>query len=90
MRVSSTHVNVLEELKLPYILAIGTGHALWLPQDKEVVQQPWQRLERSFSNGTIEVRYMAQVIYGIADIPFARITNEPDDFGKEEYIVLQL
>ena len=57
-------VNVLDELKLPYILAIRSNHALWLPQDQEVVQQPWQKFERTFSNGTTEVRYRAEVIYG--------------------------
>ena len=57
-------VNVLDELKLPYILAIRSNHGLWLPQDQEVVQQPWQKFERTFSNGTTEVRYMAEVIYG--------------------------
>jgi SRSO17 transposase len=57
-------VNVLDELKLPYILAIRSNHALWLPQDQEVIQQPWQKFERTFSNGTTEVRYMAEVIYG--------------------------
>lgn len=57
-------VNVLDELKLPYILAIRRNHALWLPQDQEVTQEPWQTFERTFSNGTTEVRYMAEVIYG--------------------------
>ncbi len=57
-------VNVLDELKLPYILAIRSNHALWLPQDQEVTQQPWQKFERTFSNGTTEVRYVAEVIYG--------------------------
>lgn len=52
------------ELKLPYILAIRSNHALWLPQEQEVYQQPWQTFERTFSNGTTEVRYMAKVIYG--------------------------
>ena len=52
-------VDVLDELKLPYILAIRTGHALWLPQDQEVYQKPWQTFERTFSNGTTETRYMA-------------------------------
>jgi SRSO17 transposase len=31
-------VNVLDELKRPYILAIRSNHALWLPQDQEVRQ----------------------------------------------------
>jgi SRSO17 transposase len=57
-------VNVLDELELPYILAIRSNHALWLLQDQEVYQQPWQKFERTFSNGTTEVRYMAEVIYG--------------------------
>lgn len=55
-------VNVLDELKLPYVLAIWSNHALWLPQDQEVVREPWQRFERTFSNGTTETRYMAEVI----------------------------
>lgn len=58
MRVNSTRVNVLDELKLPYILAIRSNHGLWLPQDQQVYQEPWQRFERIFSNGTKEVRYM--------------------------------
>ena len=57
-------VNVLDELKLPYILAIRSNHALWLPQDQEVIQEAWQKFERTFSNGTTEVRYLAEVIYG--------------------------
>lgn len=57
-------VNVLDELKLPYILAIRSNHALWLPQEQEVIQEPWQEFKRTFSKGTSETRYMAEVIYG--------------------------
>lgn len=57
-------VNVLDELKLPYILAIRSDHGLWLPAEEEVYQEPWQEFKRTFSNGTTEVRYMAEVIYG--------------------------
>ncbi len=57
-------VNVLDELKLPYILAIRSNHGLWLPEEEEVRQEPWQEFKRTFSNGTTEVRYMAEVIYG--------------------------
>lgn len=57
-------VNVLDELKLPYILAIRSNHGLWLPQDEEVYQAPWQCFERTFSNGTKETCYMAEVIDG--------------------------
>ena len=57
-------VNVLDELKLPYILAIRSDHGLWLPEEEKVYQEPWQEFKRTFSNGTTEVRYMAEVIYG--------------------------
>jgi SRSO17 transposase len=57
-------VNVLDELKLPYILAIRSNHALWLPQEQQVYQQPWQSFTRTFSDGTCETRYMSEVIYG--------------------------
>jgi SRSO17 transposase len=57
-------VNVLDELNLPYILAIRSNHALWLPEDQEVYQEPWQTFERTFSNGTTEVRYMCEIVYG--------------------------
>ena len=57
-------VDVLDELKLPYILAIRSNHGLWLPEDQQVYQQPWQSFTRTFSDGTTETRYMSEVIYG--------------------------
>ena len=57
-------VNVLDELALPYILAIRSNHGLWLPADEDVYTEPWQAFKRTFSNGTTEKRYMAEVIYG--------------------------
>ena len=57
-------VKVLDELKLSYILAIRSNHGLWLPQDQQVYEEPWQTFTRTFSNGTTEVRYMREVIYG--------------------------
>jgi SRSO17 transposase len=70
---------VLDELELPYILAIRSNHALWLPQDQEVYQEPWQRFERTFSNGTTEMRYMAEVIYGKRQRKqYWLLTTDPD------------
>lgn len=57
-------VNVLDELKLPYILAIRSNHGLWLPEDQSVYEEPWQTFTRTFSDGTSEVRYMCEVIFG--------------------------
>lgn len=60
----TTFVNVLDELELPYILAIRSNHGLWLPADQEVVSEPWQTFTRTFSNGTTETRYQQEVVYG--------------------------
>ena len=57
-------VNVLDELKLPYILAIRSNHAVWLPEEQEVFPEPWECFERTFSNGTTETRYRQEIIYG--------------------------
>jgi SRSO17 transposase len=57
-------VNVLDELKLSYILAIRSNHAMWLPEDQEVYGKPWQCFTRTFSNGTTEMRYMQEIIFG--------------------------
>jgi SRSO17 transposase len=57
-------VNVLDELKLPYILAIRSNHGMWLPQGQRVYAKPWQCFQRTFSNGTTETRYMQEVVYG--------------------------
>jgi SRSO17 transposase len=45
-------VNVLDKLKLPYILSVRSNHGRWLPQDPQVYEEPWQTLKRTFSNGT--------------------------------------
>lgn len=57
-------VDVLDELKLPYILAIRSNHALWLPEDQHVYEEPWQSFTRTFSDGTSQTRYRCEVIYG--------------------------
>jgi SRSO17 transposase len=57
-------VNVLEQLKLPYILAIRSNHGVWLPEDQQVYGEPWQCFTRTFSNGTTETRYMQEIIFG--------------------------
>lgn len=63
----TTFVNMLDELELPYILAIRSNHGLWLPKDHEVVSEPWQTFTRTFNNGTngtTETRYQQEVICG--------------------------
>ena len=60
----TTFVNILDELALPYILAIRSNHAVLLPPEQEVYYEPWQSFNRTFSNGKSETRYQQEVIYG--------------------------
>jgi SRSO17 transposase len=57
-------VNVLDELKLSYILAIRSNHGMWLPEDQQVYHEPWQCFTRTFSNGTSETRYVQEIVFG--------------------------
>ena len=60
----TTFVNVLEALKLPYILAIRSNHGVWLPPEQDVYGEPWQTFTRTFSDGSSETRYQQEIIYG--------------------------
>ncbi len=60
----SNFVQVLEQLELPYILAIRSNHAVWLPQEQDVTAEPWQKFTRTFSNGETELRYRSEIIFG--------------------------
>lgn len=74
-----TFVNVLEELKLPYILAIRSNHAVWLPPEQDVYSEPWQQFTRTFSDGKTETRYQQEVIYGQRrQKRYWRLTTDPE------------
>jgi SRSO17 transposase len=79
----SNFVPVLEQLELPYILAIRSNHALWLPQEQEVTTEPWQKFTRTFSNGETEVRYRSEIIYGRRREPrFWLLTTDPETLPR--------
>jgi len=57
-------VNVLYELKLNFVVAIRSNHAVWLPREQTVRCNRWRKFERVFSNGKTELRYIREIIYG--------------------------
>lgn len=61
---SHPFLNVLDELKLPWIVAICSNHGVWLPQEVQVRYSRWQVFERVFSNGQSEQRYIQEIIFG--------------------------
>lgn len=61
---SSAFVEFLDQLKLPWIMAIRSNHGVWMPNEVEIDYSNWHRFERVFSNGTTEERYIQEVIFG--------------------------
>ena len=60
----SSFVRCLQQLSLPYVLAIRSNHAMWLPCDQHVRHNRWRAYTRTFSDGENEQRYIREVIYG--------------------------
>ena len=89
----STFVSHLQTLQLPYVVAIRSNHALWLPQKQRVRCNRWRAFERCFSDGSTETRYIREVIYGKRlDQQFWDITTDPQTLPKAStwYLMSQI
>jgi SRSO17 transposase len=53
---SSQFIRTLEQRKLPYVVAIRSNHAVWMPSDQRVRANKWCKFERVFSNQKSETR----------------------------------
>jgi SRSO17 transposase len=60
---SHPFLGVLDELKLPWLMAIRSNHGVWMPQEAEICYSPWQAFERVFANGETETRYIQAIIF---------------------------
>ncbi|MEQ8466995.1 IS701 family transposase [Coleofasciculus sp. E1-EBD-02] len=68
----SNFLETLEELNLNYVVAIRSNHAVWMPREQRVRYNKWRkfnpersrRVDRIFSDGKKQVRYIREVIYG--------------------------
>lgn len=60
----SNFVAVLHQLQLPYVLAIRSNHAVWLPKEQRVRVNRWRAYERTFSDGSRETRFIREIVYG--------------------------
>ncbi len=57
-------VNILEQEKLPFVLAIRSNHVMWLPSGQVIRTNKWREFEREFDTGKTEQRYVREIIYG--------------------------
>lgn len=76
-------VDVLHELKLPFVLAIRSNHGMILPQGQRVRVNRWRSFIRVFSNGESEQRWVREIIYGQRRATqFWQITSDPKTLPK--------
>ena len=79
----SSFVDVLYQLKLNFVVAIRSNHALWLPRGQIVRCNRWRKYDRVFSNGKIEQRYIREIIFGKRRAEqFWELTTDPDTLPK--------
>jgi SRSO17 transposase len=76
---SSEFIKKLNEHELAYVVAIRSGHAVWLPSNQSVRANKWCKFERTFSNQKSETRYIREIVYGKKRaITYWEITTDPE------------
>ena len=79
----SNFIDVLYELKLPFVVAIRSNHAVWLPKEQRVRCNRWREFTRVFSDGTTQQRYLREIIFGKCHATqFWEITTDPQTLPK--------
>jgi SRSO17 transposase len=61
---SPEFISALHRLKLPYVVAIRSNHAVWLLPGQRVRQTRFRPFERVFSAGSSARRFIRETIYG--------------------------
>jgi SRSO17 transposase len=75
----STFINVLNELQLNYAVAIRSNHGVLLPKDQRVRENRWRKFDRIFADGSQQVRYIREIIFGKKRaVQYWLITTDPD------------
>jgi SRSO17 transposase len=61
------------------IVSIRSNHGVWLPATAKVKANKWYQFPRIFSDGTTEIRYSREIIYGKRRaITYWEITTDPE------------
>jgi SRSO17 transposase len=76
---SGPFIGVLEELKLPYVVAIRENHGVWMRRGERVRSTRWRPFQRLFSNGSAEKRYIRELVFGKRHrIRYYELTSDPE------------
>lgn len=76
-------LQVLNELKLNFIVAIRSNHAAWMPTRNRVQYLKWQKFKRVFSDLSLENRYIREIICGKrGEIRYWQITTDTEQLPE--------
>jgi SRSO17 transposase len=75
---SSDFMQTLKKYNLQYIVAIRSNHGVCLLPGQKVRTNKWHEFTRVFSDGSTEVRFSREIIYGKRrEITYWEITTDP-------------
>lgn len=80
----SNFLSVIEEFNLEYAVAIRSNHGVWLPKGQKVRTNKWRKFEHQNWDGTIETRYIREIIFGKRRArQYWEITTDPEQVPQE-------
>jgi SRSO17 transposase len=75
---SGPFIRLLEELKLPYVVAIRENHSVLMPKNQRVRFTRWRPFQRVFSDGSEEKRFIREIVFGKRrDVRYYELTSDP-------------
>ena len=81
---SPEFIRALHRLKLQYVVAIRSNHAVWLLPGQRVRQTRWRPFERVFTDGSSEQRFLRETVYGKRQaVRYYQITTDPATLPAE-------
>lgn len=81
---ASNFIDPLEELRLEYIVAIRSNHAVLMPSSQRVRRNRWRKFERIFTNEKSETRYIREIIFGKRrSVQYWEITTDKEELPQE-------
>lgn len=76
---SGPFISILEEIKLPYVVAIRENHGVWMQRGERVRSTRWRPFQRVFSDGSEEQRFVREMVFGKRHhIRSYELTSDPE------------
>jgi len=76
-------INVLYELKLDFVVAIRSNHAVWLPREQTVRCNRWRKFKRVFSDGKTSFVIFENYFWQAPHSTILGTDHRPRDVAKE-------